>query len=69
MKTERLYTVYDILHDIDGDGPACDGTIVRRFRDKGDAAQFAASATCYGNPAKVTEARVPKRLAQRWGCA
>jgi hypothetical protein len=60
-------TVWEVLADIDGDGPACDGTKVFRFRDEGEARAFAATATCYGRPATADSTRVPRRIAERWG--
>lgn len=65
----RTVTVYEVLADIDGEGPACDGTKVFRFRSKRDADAFAAKATCYGRPASVDAFDAPRRLAQRWGMA
>ena len=61
--------VWEVLADIDGEGPAADGTAVRRFRTQRDADAFAATATCYGRPATVSADDVPRRIAQRWGMA
>ena len=61
--------VYEVLADGAGEGPAGDGTFVRRFRDKGDAERFASGATCYGQPTSVNACDAPRRLAQRWGLA
>lgn len=69
---ERLLTVYEVLFDGPEDGPtgpAGDGTFIQRFREAREAEEFAAGATCYGRPATVKTARVPRRLAQRWGVA
>lgn len=63
----RLVLVFEVLHDTNGSGPACDGTMVARFKSRRDADRFAAGNTCYGRPAKVLEASVPRALAQRWG--
>ena len=63
---KQTFRVYEVLADIDGDGPACDGTAVFRFRNEQTANGFAASSTCYGRPAKVQFDDVPKRIFQRW---
>lgn len=60
-------TVYEVLADTDGEGPAGDGTKVFRFRRKRDADDFAKGATCWGVPATVSSVDVPRRLAARWG--
>jgi hypothetical protein len=63
-------TVYEVLADISGDGPACDGTRVFRFWHKREADAFASRNTCYGRLCTVhVEENVPPRLAQRWGRA
>jgi hypothetical protein len=68
MKSRKTVTVYEVIADGSGDGPAGDGTFVRRFRTAQDAAAFAAVATCYGRPAQVQIAEnVPRHIAQRWG--
>jgi hypothetical protein len=61
--------VYEVLHDGKGDGPAGDGTFIRRFRTQLDADEFARTATAYGQPAKVTSVDAPRHVAQRWGMA
>lgn len=71
-RTEKLYRVYAVLFDGSPDGPpgpAGDGTFIKRFRDHDAADRFAAENTCYGRPASVQADDVPRRLAQRWGCA
>lgn len=64
---ERLVKVWEVLADGPGEGPAGDGTFVRRFRSESEANQFASTATCYGRPATVLMDEVPRKLAQRWG--
>ena len=64
-----IVRVWEVLADIDGEGPAGDGTAVRRFRTQRDADAFAATATCYGKPATVDYHDAPRKLAQRWGMA
>lgn len=64
-----LVRVYEVLIDTNGLGPACDGTVVRRFRNEREAAQCAAQSTCYGASAKANAVDVPKALARRWGLA
>lgn len=61
--------VFEVLADIDGDGPACDGTKVFRFWHEREANSFAARSTCYGRPATVTSDVVSPQLARRWGRA
>jgi hypothetical protein len=65
----RTIVVYETVIDIDGRGPADDGTKVYRFGTRRQAEQFIAGKTLYGQPATVDEAEVPIRLAQRWGFA
>jgi hypothetical protein len=62
----KLYKVYEVLADISGDGPACDGTKVFRFKRQAEANAFAARNTCYQRPCKVSEVEVSKRLMDRW---
>ena len=70
MRTTKGITVFEVLADIDGDGPACDGTRVFRFWNEKEANTFAARSTTYGRPAKVQrEDNVSPRLAARWGRA
>lgn len=45
-------TVYEVLHNIDGPGPAADGTDVRRFRSKAAAENFAAGRHVWSAPAQ-----------------
>lgn len=66
---ERLIKVYEVLHDTDGEGPAGDGTVIARFRDKREAERFASGNTCYGRQATAELHEVPRRIAQRWGMA
>lgn len=64
----KTYTVYEVLADGSGDGPACDGTYISRFKRAADAQRFASRSTCYGKPATVSVRNdVPKRLMDRWG--
>jgi hypothetical protein len=64
----KTYTVFEVLADGAGDGPACDGTFVHRFRKLADAQRFAARSTCYGKPATVSDRPdVSRRLMERWG--
>lgn len=67
VRKEKLYRVYEVLADTDSDGPAGDGTVVFRFRQKELAHRFALSRTCYGRPASVQVSDVPRRLAERYG--
>lgn len=72
MARERDVTVFEVLYYAGDDGPsgpAGDGTFVFRSRDRREAERFASGRTCYGKPADVMESRVPRSLAQRWGCA
>lgn len=74
MPKEKTVKVYEVLHDGAPDGPAGpmgDGTFVKRFGPKQEAAAnaFAAKSTYYGKPAKVTETDAPMRLARRCGVA
>lgn len=69
MGSERSKLIFEVLHDTDSDGPAGDGTVIARFRTLKSAETFASRHTCYGRPATVQEARVPYRLAARWGVA
>lgn len=66
---ERTVKVWEVLADIDGDGPACDGTAVFRFRTEREARDFAARSTTYGRPAKADVTDAPLRIARRWGMA
>ncbi len=67
--TARTVRVYEILVDGPGEGPAGSGTYVRRTRDRREADRIAASSTCWGRPAQVTEVDAPRDLARRWGLA
>lgn len=70
MNNAKGITVFEVLADIAGDGPAADGTRVFRFRSEIEADAFARRNICYGRACKVQrEDNVPKRLAQRWGMA
>ncbi len=71
-RPEKLVKVYVTMVDGPEDGPsgpAGDGTFIRRFRTRRDADALARVSTCYGRPATVSEDEVPRRLAERWGCA
>ena len=46
-------TIFEVLHDTNGDGPAGDGTVVARFRAKSEA----------------EAREVSRPLARRWGLA
>lgn len=61
--------IYEVLHDTSRPGPAADGTVIYRSRNKREAETFAARSTCYGGPAKAVAADVSRALATRWGCA
>lgn len=60
-------TVFEVLVDGIGDGPAGDGTFIRRFRTRKEAARFIVGKTCYGRTPTISESIVSRRLAQRWG--
>ena len=62
-------TIFEVLHDTNGDGPAGDGTVVARFRAKSEAEAFADKSTCYGRQAKAEAREVSRPLARRWGLA
>ena len=64
MRTKTI--VFTVLHDIDGDGPAGDGTAIARFRNERDAKLFASRNTCYGKPATCDRDEVPRHIASRW---
>jgi hypothetical protein len=63
MKTK---TVYEVLIDTDAQGPAGDGTQIRRFFSKASAERCARENTCYGQPCTVGTFDAPKRLYDRW---
>lgn len=64
----KTYTVFEVLADGAGDGPACDGTFIHRFRKEVDAQRFAARNTCYGRPATVQSSDgISRKTMQRWG--
>jgi hypothetical protein len=69
MASKKTITVYEVLADGSGPGPAGDGTFVRRFRDEKAAKDFAAGATCYGREATASAFEAPLALARRWGLA
>ena len=61
-------TVFEVMVDGAGEGPAGDGTYIRRFRSQYDAVAFASGKTCYGRPAEVIAVEgVSRQLAARWG--
>jgi hypothetical protein len=60
-------TVYEVLADGEGQGPAGDGTYVRRFRTEAEALAFAKVSTCYGGKCRVQTCVAPRALARRWG--
>jgi hypothetical protein len=64
--TNAMKTVYTMLIDTNGEGPAGDGTVIVRFRNQKKALAYAAAHTCYGRPVKVSEESVPARIASRW---
>lgn len=63
---KKLVTVYEVIADGKGEGPAGDGTHIHRFKLTRDAEAFAARNTYYGRPAHVQTAVVSKQLAARW---
>ncbi len=66
----KLVKVWEVLADGPGEGPAGDGTFVRRFRSEAEATRFAKSATLYGQSnVPVTLVEVSRQLASRWGMA
>lgn len=69
MASKKLVRVYVVIADGKGEGPACDGTFVHRFRSQKEADDFAGKSTHYGRPATVQVDEVPRSLAERWGCA
>jgi hypothetical protein len=68
-RADRTIRVWEVLVDGAGEGPAGDGTYVRRFGSEREAVGFASQATCYGGPATVDFVDAPARLAGRWGFA
>lgn len=67
-RKEKLCTVYHVLVDGEGQGPAGDSTFIVRFRTESEANAFAAGKTGYGKPATVHCGNdVPRRIAERWG--
>lgn len=60
-------TIYEVIYDGAGSGPAGDGTHIARFRTKRDADSFAAQHTAWGRPTTATAAVVSVALARRWG--
>lgn len=70
MAAKKTCTVYEVLVDGPGAGPAGDGTRIHRFRDAKVAEAFAKGQTCYGKPATAEKREgVPRHLAERWGVA
>jgi len=69
MARKTTVTVYTVLYDGEGQGPAGDGTHTYRSGDKRQAMSWASSHTCYGKPAQVDVSQAPRRLAERWGLA
>jgi hypothetical protein len=67
--SRKLVTVWEVLCDVDGDGPAGDGTVIRRFRSEPEARRVARESTRYGRPAEAHASEVPAQLARRWGVA
>jgi hypothetical protein len=66
----KTRTVYTVLADGKGEGPAGDGTFTHRFWQIENAQAFADRSTCWGRPATVsTETDVPARLIARWSIA
>jgi hypothetical protein len=70
----KTIRVFEVLYDGAPDGPsgpAGDGTFIRRFGPKDEAAAnaFAAKNTCYGRPATVSPRDATRELARRWGVA
>lgn len=63
----KTVRVYEVLIDTDSEGPACDGTQVRRFRKESDAKTCADENTCYGRPATYSSTDAPRHVARRWG--
>jgi hypothetical protein len=64
---DREVTIYEVIYDGHGAGAAGDGTHIARFKSASDAARFAANHTAWGRPTKADAAKVPVRLARRWG--
>lgn len=63
-------TVYVVLADGEGSGPAGDGTFTHRFWQKQNAQAFADQHTCWGQACVVSElVDVPPRLLARWTIA
>jgi hypothetical protein len=67
-KASKGVTVFEVMVDGPGEGPAGDGTYIRRFRSQYDAVAFASGKTCWGRPAEViAHLDVSRQLAARWG--
>lgn len=64
---DREVTIYEVIYDGHGAGAAGDGAHIARFKSASDAARFAANHTAWGRPTKADAAKVPVRLARRWG--
>ena len=69
-------TVYSVLYHVSDDhpaaggGPAGDGSFIFRSRSRKAADEFAKGKDYYSGPAEVqVDENVPRRIAERWGCA
>jgi hypothetical protein len=71
----KSVTVHEVVYQVADDhpaahgGPAGDGSFTYRSRRKTDVETFAKGQTYYGKPATVSKVDVPRRTAERWGCA
>jgi len=70
----REVIVFEVLYSVGDDHPqahggaAGDGSFIFRSRSRREAEAFAREhAHPYGGPCEAREARVPARLADRWG--
>lgn len=64
-----MKTIFEVLFDGAGEGPAGDGTHIARFRKRAEAEAFASRNTCYGRPCTAEAREVSRRLAARYGLA
>ncbi len=69
MARKKTVTVYEVLFMADAEGPAGDGSHIRRFTDETEAKTFAAGKRCYSGKAEAKATEAPLATARRWGLA